>query len=104
MENSMVTLGKDDDLLPRLLEELAPPALPAHRFPAQGLPLTLQPIRGRQREQQHGEHHMYPHRPFVFLGGWPSSHCCFAALIQQFSMRLRSSSSSNTRKGFSTGA
>src|SRR5215207_590958 len=29
-----------------------------------------------------------------FWGGWPSSHCCFAALIQQFSMRLRSLSSS----------
>jgi hypothetical protein len=55
--------------------------------------LTLQPIGGPQRKHQQSEEDMHPHRPRAFLGGWPRSHCCLAALMQQFSVRLRSSSS-----------
>src|SRR5262245_41931960 len=69
MKDAIVALSKDDHLVPGLLQELAPPVLPADGLASHRLALTLQPIRGRQREQQHGEYHMHPYRPFVFLRG-----------------------------------
>src|SRR6266511_1954806 len=62
-------LGKYDDLVPSLFQELASPALPAHRLTPYGFLLTLQPIGGPQRKHQQSEEDMHPHRPRAFLGG-----------------------------------
>jgi hypothetical protein len=80
-------------LVPSLFQELALPALPAYRLTPWGFLLTLQPIGGPQRKHQQSEEDMHPHRPCGFLGGWPRSHCCLVSLMQQFSIRLRSSTS-----------
>jgi hypothetical protein len=58
MKDAIAPLGKHYHLLPRLLQELAAPALPAHRLSAHGVALTLQPIRRRQGKHQQGEQHM----------------------------------------------
>src|ERR1700752_2784028 len=67
MKDPIVTLRKHDDLLTRLLQELAAPAWPAHRLPAACLPLARQPIRRGQGEHQQGKQHMHAHRPCRFL-------------------------------------
>ena len=67
MEDAIIALGKHDHLVPGLLEELAPPALPTHGLPAGGLLFTPQPIRRGQRKHEPREQHMHPYRPFSFL-------------------------------------
>jgi hypothetical protein len=42
MKNAIVSLGKDDNLVPGLLQELASPALPPHWLTSEGFSFTLQ--------------------------------------------------------------
>jgi hypothetical protein len=46
MKDPISALCKHNHLLPRLFQEPAAPALPAHRLPTRGLALTRQPIGG----------------------------------------------------------
>ena len=48
MKNTVPAASKDDDLVPGLLQELAPPPLPTHRLSLQLCLLTRQPVRRRQ--------------------------------------------------------
>ena len=68
MKDGIVVLGKDDDLIPGLFQELAAPALPADRLFPHSVLLTLQPVRRRQGEHEQGEQHVHAHRPRRFLG------------------------------------
>jgi hypothetical protein len=68
MKDAVGVLGKDDDQIPGLLQELAAPALPTDGLSPGVLLLTLPPIGGCQGEQQQSEHHMHAHRPRCFLG------------------------------------
>src|SRR5215510_7683728 len=104
MNDAIVPLGQDNHLVAGLLKHLSAPTVPADGLPGGRLALTRQPIGGRQRAQQQGEQDMHAHGPCVVLGGWPNSHGGCASLMPQCSMRLRLSSSSNGRKGWSTGA
>ena len=61
--DAVVALGTHDDLVPVLLEELAPPALPAHRLRPGFNCCTPQPIGRRQPEQEPGQHDVNPHGP-----------------------------------------
>ncbi len=68
-ESAIITLGKHDDQVPGLLEELATLALPADWLVPGGF-LRIQPSMGRgQREDQQSEDHMDPHGAFMFLRG-----------------------------------
>ena len=69
MKDAIVPLGKDDHLVAGLLQHLSTPTLPADGLPGGRLALTLQPIRGRQREQQQGEHDLHLHGSCRFSGG-----------------------------------
>ena len=51
MKDAVIPLGTHDHRVSVLLLELASPVLPAHRFPSQGFPFTLQPVRSRLGEQ-----------------------------------------------------
>jgi hypothetical protein len=68
MKDPVVGPGNDDHHVSSLLQELAPPALPAHRLSAGVLWLTWPPIRCGQGEQQQGDHDVHAHRPRGFLG------------------------------------
>src|SRR5512132_4296512 len=68
MKDAVVALGKDDDQIPHLLQELAAPALPADGLSPGVLLLTLPSIGGCQGEHEQGEHHVPAHRPRGFLG------------------------------------
>ena len=67
-KDAIVALGIHDDLVPVLLEELAPPALPAHRLRPGFTCFTPQPIGRRQPEQQQGETRREPVWPAPFSG------------------------------------
>jgi len=67
MKDPIIALGKHDDFLPCLLQELAPPALPAHRLPAHRLALTRQAIGRGQAAHQQREHHRHPYDARGFL-------------------------------------
>ena len=60
MKHAIITLGKHDDQVPGLLEELATPALPADWLAPCGFWLTREPIGREQREHQPREDHMHP--------------------------------------------
>jgi hypothetical protein len=67
MKDGIATLGKDDDVIAGLLQELATPAFPTDRLvPRVGL-RTLQTIRRRQGEHQQGKQHVDAHGPRGFL-------------------------------------
>ncbi len=68
MKDAVSPLGKDDDLIPRLPEDLAPPALPLRRLTLCVGLLTLPTIGGRHRKQQQGEYDVHAHGPRRFLG------------------------------------
>ena len=70
-KDAIVALGTHDDLVPVLLEELAPPALPAHRLRPGFNFFTPQPRGRRQPEQEQGTHDVNPHGPLRFLGRMP---------------------------------
>jgi hypothetical protein len=66
-EDAVDAPGKDDDLVPSLPQELAPPAMPALRL-GSCLCLLALPPRGRgEGEHQQGERDMHPHRPCRLL-------------------------------------
>src|SRR2546426_712854 len=67
MKDAIAAFGKHDHLVPGLLQELAPPALPPDRFLAHGLLLTLEPIGGRQGKHDQGEDDVHPYRSLGFL-------------------------------------
>lgn len=67
-KDAVAVLGKDDDLVPVLCQELAPPALPAEGLPPGVGLLALQPVSGRQGEQQQGKHDVHAHRSRGFFG------------------------------------
>ena len=67
-KDTVPALSKDDDLVPGLLQELAPPPLPTHRFSSQLCLLTLQPVGRRQGKHQEGEQDMDLYRSLRFLG------------------------------------
>src|SRR4029453_451593 len=67
MKDAVPALSKHDDLVPSLLEELPPPALPTHWLSSQLGLLTAQPVGRRQGKQQEGEHDMDPYRSARFL-------------------------------------
>jgi hypothetical protein len=69
MKNPISALCKHNHLLPRLLQELAAPVLPAHRLPTHSLALALQPIVGGQGKHQQGEQDTHPHRSLGYLQG-----------------------------------
>ena len=79
-KDAVVALGKHDDLVPVLLEELAPPALPAHRLRPGFNCFTPQPIGRRQPEQEQGKHDVNPHGPLRFLGRMAQAPLLFAFL------------------------
>jgi hypothetical protein len=58
MKDAVVSFCEHNNPVPGVLEKLAPPALPADRFPARPLPLTLQAIGRSQDEHQQREDHM----------------------------------------------
>jgi hypothetical protein len=53
-KDAVIPLGTHDPLVPALLQELAPPALPAHRLFPQGGLLIRPPLRRGQGEQAQG--------------------------------------------------
>ncbi len=66
--DAVVALGTHDDLVPVLLAELAPPALPAHRLRPGFNGFRPQPRGRRQPEQEQGQHDVNPHGPRRVLG------------------------------------
>src|SRR6266850_4576503 len=66
-KDAVEPLGKDDDLVPVLLEELPAPALPPDRVCPGVVWLTPQAIGGSQGEHQQGEHDMHPDGALCFL-------------------------------------
>ena len=105
LKHTVVPLGTPDHLIAGLLQELAPPALPAHGLPAGRLPLTRQPIRcGPRGNMSRITNTCTRTARSAFCGGWPKSHGGLASLLQQCSISLRTSSSSKGCKGCSTGA
>jgi hypothetical protein len=67
-KDAVIALGEDDHLLPGLLLELAPPALPADGLSPTLLLLARPPGRRRQGEHQQGQQDVHPHGPRGFLG------------------------------------
>jgi hypothetical protein len=68
MKDAVGTLGEDEYFLSGLLQELAPPPLPADRLTLQRVLRTLQAIRSGQGDQEQGEDEMPLHCPVIFLG------------------------------------
>ena len=56
------SLGKHDDVVSGPVQELVPPALPAHRCTSEDLVLILSPQRSRQGEYRQGEQHVHSPR------------------------------------------
>jgi hypothetical protein len=68
MKDALAILGKDDDVVSSLFQDLAPPALPTDRvLPHVGM-LTLQAVRCPQGAHQYSEDEVHAHRPRRFLG------------------------------------
>src|SRR5262245_29730820 len=68
MKDAVPALGKHNDLVAGLLEDLAPPPLPAHRLSSHRYPLTAQPVGHGQGKHQEGEQDMDPYGSPCFLG------------------------------------
>jgi hypothetical protein len=70
MANARVSLGPHDHLVPRVLQQQTPPALPADRLsPGAVCVCTLPPVDRRQGTHQQGAHHRHPDRAVGLLGG-----------------------------------
>jgi hypothetical protein len=80
MKDTVAVPGKDDDMVPGLLHELAAAALLADRLFAQVVLLSLQAVRRRQRAHPHGEDDVDTHRPGSFLGRMLQAPLLFALL------------------------
>jgi hypothetical protein len=80
MKDAIGPSHKDNHSVPRLLQELAPPALPTDGFTPHGFLLTLQAIGGGQHEHQQRAHHMHPHRSVMFLRGMTQVPLLFGGL------------------------
>jgi hypothetical protein len=69
MKDSVPALGKDDDFVAVLLEQLAAPALPAHRFIPHRRLLRPPAVRGGQRKHRQGEEDVHLDGTFRLLRG-----------------------------------
>jgi hypothetical protein len=68
MKATVPALSKDDDLVPALLQERAPPPLPTHRLSAPLCWLTRQPVGRGQGKHHAGEQDLDLYRAPRFLG------------------------------------
>jgi hypothetical protein len=68
MQDAVAVLSTDDDHVPGLLQELAPPALPTDGISSRFHVLARQPIRRGEGEHQPGQQDVHAHRPRGFLG------------------------------------
>src|SRR5262245_2920958 len=69
MNNAIAILGNDDDVVSGLLQELAPPTLPADGCSSRVGLLTRPPVLGRPGTHQPGDHDVHAPRPRVLLQG-----------------------------------
>ncbi len=69
MEDPIPPLGKDDHFIAVLLDELPPPALPAHRLVPDRRLLCLQAVRRGKCKHRQGEEHVHLDGAFGLLGG-----------------------------------